>query len=103
MRTLDITSKLNFEESPVLTFKGKSFTLDDSAPAVLKIMELLGDTPTMADMIEAGKIVFGGHYEEMVALCGNFRNFTKVLEAAMDLIMGEDVGEPVATASTTFS
>lgn len=103
MRTLDITNKLNFEESPVLTFKGKSFTLDDSAPAVLKIMELVGDSPTMVDMVEAGKVLFGDRYSEMLALCGNFRNFTKVIEAAMDLITGEDVGEPVATASTTFS
>ena len=98
MKTLDITNKLNFEESPILAFKGKSFMLDDSAPAVLKIMELVGDNVTMADMIEAGKVMFGSRYDEMVALCGNFSNFVKVLEAATDLVTGEDVGEPAATA-----
>lgn len=103
MRTLDITDKLNFEESPVLTFKGKSFTLDDSAPAVLKIMELVGNEPTMTDMIDAGKVIFGAQYDEMVELCGNFRNLTKAIEAAMDLVTDEEVGEQVETASTTSS
>lgn len=103
MRTLDITDKLNFEESPVLTFKGKSFTLDDSAPAVLKIMELVGDEPTMTDLIDAGKIIFGAQYDEVVALCGNFKNLTKTIEAAMDLITDDEVGEQVETASTTSS
>lgn len=103
MRTLDITDKLNFEESPVLTFKGKSFTLDDSAPSVLKVMELVGNNPDMTDMIEAGKIIFGAQYDEMVALCGSFNNLTKVIETAMDLVTDEEVGEQVETATTTSS
>lgn len=103
MRKLDITDKLNFEESPVIMFKGKDFTLDDSAPTVLKIMELVGNEPTMTDMIDAGKLIFGEQYDEMVALCGNFRNLTKVIETAMDLVTDEEVGEQVETASTTSS
>ena len=103
MRTLDITDKLNFEESPVLKFKGKSFTLDDSAPSMLKIMELVGDNPTMTDMIDAGKVIFGAQYDEVIALCGNFRNLTKVIEAAMDLVTDEEVGEQVEIASMTSS
>ena len=105
MRRLDITDKLKFEEKPVLAFNGKEYELDDSAATVLNIMELVGNEPSMTDLIDAAKCVFGERYTEVVADCKKFTNLMVVIEAAIDLITDDEVGKPLmaATPSTIYS
>lgn len=101
MRKLDITDKLKFEEKPVLAFNGKEYELDDSATTVLKVMEMVGDEPTMTDLIDAAKCIFGENYTEIVDACKKFTNLMIVIEAAIDLVTDEEVGKPVAMATPT--
>lgn len=93
MRKLDITDKLKFEEKPVLAFNGKEYELDDSAVTVLNVMELVGNDPSTADLIDAAKCVFGERYTEIVADCKTFTNLMVVIEAAIDLVTDEEVGK----------
>lgn len=105
MRRLDITEKLKFEEKPVLALNGKEYTLDDSAVTVLEVMELVGNEPTMADLMDAAKRVFGEKYDEVVADCKTFSNLIVAIEAAIDLITDDEVGKPLmgATPSMIYS
>ena len=105
MRKLDITEKLKYGEKPVLAFNGKEYELDDSAVTVLEVMELVGNEPTMTDLMDAAKRVFGVKYEEVVADCKTFPNLMVAIEAAIDLITDDEVGKPLmgVTPSTIYS
>lgn len=103
MRRLDITNKLKFEESPVLAFCGREYKLDDSAPAVLEVMEIVDNNPTMMDLVAAAKRIFGVQYEDLVKSCGNFSNLFNVIEAAVDLVTDDEVGKPVETGIPTMT
>lgn len=105
MRKLDITEKLKYGERPILAFNGKEYELDDSAVTVLEVMELVGNEPTMKDLMDAAKRVFGEKYEEVVTDCKTFSNLMVAIEVAIDLITDDEVGKPPmgATPSTIYS
>lgn len=44
-KVIDITDKLNFEESPAITIKGQVYKVNDSAETMLKLMGLFDDRP----------------------------------------------------------
>lgn len=91
MRKLNITEKLSFEEKPILTIKDKDFVVDDSAPTVLKIMDILDDgEPTAKDISDVANLIFGDEgIAELYKLKLNFNDFTEVVMSAVNLILGE--------------
>lgn len=94
MKTLDITDRLKFEESPVLVIKGEKITVKDDAITVLSLMELLGDEPDNESMIQASRLLFSEEdFSKLAEIKLSFTDFSKVIECAIDLITGDDEGE----------
>lgn len=94
MKTLDITEKLKFEESPVIVIKGKKLTVKDDAMTMLSLMELLGDNASIKDSLQAAKLIFSEEdFEKISKLKLNMSDFGKVIECAVDLITGGEESE----------
>lgn len=91
-KRVNLTEKLDFEGSPVIVVNDVEIEVNDDAQNVLKLMGLAADSgdinagtlEKMADMLftEKGK-------KNLNSLKLNMKNYTKVIETAMDLATGE--------------
>lgn len=96
-KVVDITDKLNFEESPKLIIKGEEYTVDDSAETMLKMMALFDDKTEAEAVPEAFRLLFSESDRKKISdFKLNFKDFTTVIEYAMNLIrgVGDDEGSP---------
>lgn len=93
-KVVDITEKLNFEESPKLKIKGKELTVNDDAPTMLKVMQLMGGEASINEITQAYELMFGEKERKTIESLGlNFNDFVIVIQSAVELITGETVGE----------
>ncbi len=104
-KRVNLTEKLDFEGSPVIVVNDVEIEVNDDAQNVLKLMGLAADSSDvnagtlekMADMLftEEGR-------KNLNSLKLNMKNYTKVIETAMDLATGEynDDEQSPLTAST---
>lgn len=93
-KVVDITDKLNFEESPKLVIRGELYTVNDSAEAMLKMMVYFDDQPTAKTVVEVYEILFSEEDRNRInALKLNFQDLTTIIKAAMDLVRGADDDE----------
>ena len=94
MKTIDITEKLKFEESPVIIIKGEKLTVKDDAMTMLSLMELLGDNASIKDSLQAAKLIFSEEdFEKISKLKLSMSDFGTVIECAVDLITGGEESE----------
>ena len=94
MKTLDITEKLKFEESPVIIIKGKKLTVKDDAMTMISLMELLGDNASIKDSLQAAKLIFSEEdFEKIAKLKLNMDDFSTVIKSAIDLITDGEESE----------
>lgn len=102
-KIVDITDKLNFEESPSIKIKDRIIRINDDAASVVKLMGKIGDGTNMSLEVisESSEILFG---EEGVLTLSELRlgfsDYVKVVEAAVGLVVGDDEGE-LESATTT--
>jgi hypothetical protein len=92
MKRIDITDKLNFEESPVLVIKDQELALNDDAITMLKIMSVFEDSeqPTIKEIIEVFDLIFTQESKDKLAALGlKAKDFSTIVEEAMNLITGE--------------
>lgn len=104
-KVIDITDKLNFEEKPVILIQGKEITVNNEAVTVLKLMDLMGDgvNVTPKAMAEMAKLLFTEEGHEALASLGlSFDDYSKVIEEAMNLVVGDD-GQGEAESATMTS
>lgn len=101
-KTVDLTEKLGFEEKPVIMIKKTKIVVNDGAMAALKIVGMASSAQeNPAELEEMAKLLFGEEgMEKIEKLELNMKDFQKVVEAAMDLVMGEDDEEAPQNAST---
>lgn len=97
-KIIDITERLDFEESPKLKIKGTAYEINDDAPTMLKIMQLMGDgsNVTGKDIITMYELVFPAKERtKLDKLKLKFKDFQTVVMAAIDLAAGSvgSVGE----------
>ena len=104
-KRVNLTEKLDFEGSTIIVVNDVEIEVNDDAQNVLKLMGLAADNSDinaellekMADMLftEEGK-------QNLDNLKLNMKNYTKVIETAMDLATGEynDDEQSPPTAST---
>lgn len=93
-KVIDITEKLNFEESPKLKIKGKVLTVNDDAPTMLKVMQLMGGDTGVNEITQAYELMFGEKDRKIIESLGlKFNDFVIVIQSAVELITGETVGE----------
>ena len=89
-KSFDITDKLNFEEKPKLVIKDVEIEVDNSAMAMLKIMNIFSEKEENEAISDAIGIMFDEkNRKKLEGLKLNFKDFMTVIEAAMDIIKGE--------------
>jgi len=94
-KVIDITDKLNFEESPAITIKGQVYKVNDSAETMLKLMGLFDDRPETEAVPAAYELLFSEEdRERLKGLNLNFKDFMTLIEEAMDLVRGGDDDTP---------
>lgn len=94
-KVIDITDKLNFEESPAITIKGQVYKVNDSAETMLKLMGLFDDRPETEAVPAAYELFFSEEdRERLKGLNLNFKDFMTLIEEAMDLVRGGDDDTP---------
>ncbi len=91
-KIVDITEKLSFDTNPKLMIKGKEYEVNADAETVLKIMGILsteGDGPGAT--IKMYELIFPEKEREKIKkLKLQFADFSKVIEAAVNLITGSE-------------
>lgn len=91
-KIVDITEKLDFDTNPKLAIKGKEYEVNADAETVLKVMGTLstkGATPEA--ILDMYQLIFSEKERKAITKLGlQFKDFKKVIESAINLIMGED-------------
>ena len=91
-KTIDITEKLNFEESPVLVVKGEKIHVNDDAVTMLAVMQLMGgDSPSVNDVMGAYEKLFPEEDRKVMEnkLKLKFSALMTVIAEAVALISGD--------------
>lgn len=102
-KIIDITDKLNFEEKPQITIKGKSVEVNDTAVAILEIMPKLNEGATPSDIYEVYKILFDEKARKVIdGFNLNFSDFQELITTAISLVVGDEkaAGETSTPATT---
>ena len=93
-KVVDITEKLSFEENPKIMLKGELYEVNADARTMLEIMGLFSNkSEGEAVMLAYEKLFSEKDRKKIEELRLSFRDFTKLIEAAMELVRGEDQGE----------
>ena len=92
-KIIDITEQLNFEEKPKLRIKKQLLEVNDSATTTLKLMEIMSDndgTPNGKQLNDMYKALFSSEDRKKIEKLNlNMHDFTALVNAAVDLIVGE--------------
>ena len=91
-KVIDITEKLTFDENPLLKIKGKVLEVNADAPTMLKVMGLMGGgNPGPKEIVDMYEIMFPEKSrKEIEKMKLGFGDLITVVEAAVDLIIGEE-------------
>lgn len=91
-KVIDITDKLTFDGNPSLMIKGKKLEVNADAPTMLKVMNFMTAGGVEINQInKAYELIFPEKSrKEIEKLKLNFEDWTTVVEAAMDLVVGEE-------------
>lgn len=93
-KKIDITDKLNFEENPIIVVKGKELEVNTDASNVLKILALADGEKSGAALEEMADALFTEKSRKTLnSLKLKMNDYSKVIEAAIGLAVGEDEGE----------
>lgn len=103
-KVVDITEKLNFDENPRLAIRGTELEVNTDAATVLKVMGIVGDgsSTTPGDIVDLYNLIFPEKSREVIdQMKLNFTDFNKVIECAINLVVGEEEDEGEAQTHTT--
>lgn len=95
-KVVDITDKLNFDQKPKLLIKGKELQVNSDAMTILKVLQKIGDEPTVPDLLDACELIFDEKNQKRLNDFNlNITDYMAVVKAALDLAMGNgtQVGE----------
>lgn len=94
-KVIDITEKLTFDGNPSLVIKGKKLEVNADAPTMLKVMGLMGTgNPGLNETLKTYDLMFPEKSQkEIEKLKLSFQDLTVVIQEAIGLITGEDVGQ----------
>ena len=93
-KVIDITDKLSFDENPCLLIKGKKLEVNADAPTMLKLIGIMkadGSGVEMEDLNEAYELILPEKSRKTInEMKLNFKDWSTVIESAIELIMGDD-------------
>ncbi|MGN0331478.1 MAG: hypothetical protein ACI4D9_00380 [Lachnospiraceae bacterium] len=91
-KVVDITDKLSFDENPKIMIKGEQFEINADARTMLEIMGLFSTkSETEASMGAYEKMFNEKDRKKIDKLKLPFKDFMKIIEISMDLVMGEEI------------
>ncbi len=101
MTVVDITDKLNFDESPALRIKGRILKVNADAPTMLKIMSKVSDLDSSnpKQIMEMYELLFPRKTrEELDKIKLSFGDLLTVIQEGISLVTGTGapMGEAVA-------
>lgn len=90
-RVVDITDKLSFDENPKIRIKDEEFEVNADARTMLEIMGVFSSKNQAEAAVEAYEKLYSEKDRKRIdRLKLPFKDFMKMIEESMDLIMGED-------------
>lgn len=93
-KVIDITEKLNFEESPKIKIKNIEVGLNDDAATMLKVMQKINGDITPADIVEVyNMLIPEADRKKIDKLKLNFADFQTVVKAAISAVTGSDMDD----------
>ena len=100
-KVVDLTEKLGLAEKPAVKVGDVELVVDDSARNMLQIMKLMEEGYTPQNIIDMCDLLFDkASRKELDKLGLSFADFTAVIEAAIDLVMGDGEGNAETPATT---
>lgn len=91
-KIIDITEKLNFEESPILLIQSREIHVNDDAVTMLSVMQLMGaEEPSVKEIMKAYEQLFPEPDRKIMEqeLKLKFSALMTVIQEAVQLISGE--------------
>lgn len=95
-KIVDITEKLAFDSNPKIKVRDKEFEVNTDAEVVLKVMGQFGENGNLSpsSMVNIYNLIFSeADRDEINKLKLKFNDFTTIINAATNLIIGEEEGE----------
>lgn len=90
-KVVDITDKLSFDENPKIRIKDEEFEVNADARTMLEIMGVFSSKDQTTAAVEAYEKLYSEKDRKRIdRLKLPFKDFMKIIEESMDLIMGED-------------
>ncbi len=90
-KIVDITDKLSFDENPKIRIKGEEYEVNADARTMLEIMGVFSNKDQAAAAVEAYEKLYSEKDRRRIdKLKLPFKDFMKMIEFSMDLVMGED-------------
>lgn len=90
-KIVDITDKLSFDQNPRIKIRDQEYEVNADARSMLEIMGLFSSKAQTEAAIGAYEILFSeGDRKKIDSLNMPFKDFMKLIEISMDLVMGED-------------
>ena len=90
-KVVDITDKLSFDQNPKIRIKDQEYEVNADARSMLEIMGLFSSKGQTEAAVGAYEILFGKKDREKIDKMNlPFKDFMKVIEISMDLVVGED-------------
>ena len=105
-KIINITDKLSFDKNPVIVIRDTEIPVNDDAVTMLKIMDMLGDdeSANASNIVKMAELIFTKEGKKKLdALKLNLADYSVVIEAAINLITGEDMDQGEAVNDTTIS
>jgi len=101
-KVVDITDKLSFDQNPKIMIKEQQYEVNADAKSMLEIMGLFSSKTETEASIGAYEILFCEEDRKKIdKLNLPFKDFMKVIEISMNLVVGEDgQGEEVTRTMT---
>lgn len=89
-KVVDITDKLSFDENPKIVIKGELFEINADARTMLEIMGIFSEkSQGEASLLAYEKMFCEKDRERIDKMNLPFKDFMKIIEISMDMIMGE--------------
>mgnify|MGYP001146900846 CR=1 FL=1 len=90
-KVVDITDKLSFDENPKIRIKDEEFEVNTDARTMLEIMGVFSSKDQSTAAVEAYEKLYSEKDRKRIdRLKLTFKDFMKMIEESMALIMGED-------------
>lgn len=92
-KVVDITDRLDFEGNPYIRIRDVEVEVNAEASTMLKVMGVLsrGEGTGTKEVLDMYELMFSGEERKKIdAMKLSFKDFTKLVYAAISLVNGED-------------